>query len=103
MIEVNDLNYDEFVKSNDVVVLKYHGTWCGPCKALNPIIEDISMEHTDVKFGSVDIDENRSLTTKYGVRSIPTMLVFKNGEVVDKLVGAHPKETITSKLEPYLN
>lgn len=103
MTEVNELNYDEFVKKENVVVLKYYGTWCGPCKMLSPVLEKVSEEIPGVDFGNIDVDKNNALAAKHNVRSIPTLLVLKNGEVVDKILGAQPKQSISDVITRWVN
>lgn len=102
MTEITTENIGEFL-NNELFVIKYYGTWCGPCKMLDPIVEEIEGEYSNVVFGKVDIDQQTELTIKYGIRNIPTMAVFKNGEVVERLVGALPKQKITEVLEKHLN
>ena len=103
MTEVSELNYDEFVTTDNVVVLKYYGTWCGPCKMLSPVLDKVSEEHPGVNFGNIDVDKNNGLASKHNVRSIPTVLVLKNGEVVDKILGAQPKQTISDTISRWVH
>jgi len=102
--EVNESNFDEIVlKSDKPVLVDLWAEWCGPCKMVHPIMDELSAEYEGkAVFTSVDVEASPSITTKYRIRNIPTVLFFKNGEVVDKQVGAVPKAKFISKLEPLL-
>jgi len=103
-IEINESNFDELVvKSGKPVVLDFWAVWCGPCRMIAPLIDEMYHEYGDKAIiGKVDVDNNNEISVKYGIRNIPTILFIKNGEVVDKVVGAVPKSTLTAKLDSIL-
>jgi len=103
-LNVTDASFEEEVLKSDVpVVVDLWAEWCGPCRMIGPIIEEMSTEYEGrAKMVKVDIDSNPNIPTKHGVRNIPTVLFFKNGEVVDKQVGAVPKSVFVKKLEALL-
>ncbi len=103
-VEVTDTNFEEVVlKSEKPVIVDFWAEWCGPCRMVGPILTDISDEYEGkVVVAKLDVDSNPNVTMKYGIRNIPTVLYFNNGEVVDKQVGAVPKENFLSKLEPII-
>ena len=103
-LEFTDANFKELVLDSDKPVLvDFWATWCGPCRAIAPLIDELHTEMDGRAFiGKVNIDENSDTPVAYGVRNIPTLLVFKNGEVVDKLVGAVPKSQILEKLQAHM-
>ncbi|MBQ0029308.1 MAG: thioredoxin [Paludibacteraceae bacterium] len=99
-MEVTDKNYSELVAKGDLLVLDFWATWCGPCMALAPTMEQIEKDYAGkpVVVGKVNVDENEDLTDKFSIRNVPTILFIKNGEVVDKCVGAVLKNVITEKI-----
>ena len=104
IVELTDQNFEQEVTKSDVPVLvDMWAVWCGPCKLLEPHVEAIAREYAGkVKVGKMDVDHNHQTAAKYGIRSIPTLLIFKDGRVVDQLVGAVPKQHIVERLERVL-
>jgi thioredoxin 1 len=100
-IEATDSNFDELVLGADKpVIVDFWAEWCGPCRMVGPIVEEVGVEYEGrAVVAKVDVDSNPGITAKYGIRNIPTILYFKNGDVADKQVGAVPKSTIVNKLE----
>tara|TARA_Y100001968_G_C19376457_1_gene727922 strand:- start:79 stop:396 length:318 start_codon:yes stop_codon:yes gene_type:complete len=103
-LEITDSNFKEVVlNSEKPVLVDFWATWCGPCRMIAPIVEELHEElEGKAVIGKVDVDSNSESSANYGVRNIPTLLIFKDGEVVDKLVGAVPKSQILEKLESYM-
>ena len=99
-LTISDDNFEnEVLKSDQPVLIDFWATWCGPCRAIAPIVEDLASEYEGmVKIGKLDVDNNQDTAIKYGVRSIPTLLVFKNGQVKERIIGAVPKTQIVQKL-----
>ena len=101
--EFTDANFDELLSSNKVVVADFWATWCGPCKAMGPSIDELATEYEgQALIGKVDVEENNDLAEKYAIRSVPTLIFFKDGEMVDKQVGAVPKAVLESKIKALL-
>lgn len=97
-----DANIGEAIKKYNTIVIDCWAPWCGPCRMVTPVIEELAREmQGKVVFGKLNVDENPTTSTKHQIMSIPTLLVFKNGNLVDRLVGAYPKEEVKKKLEPY--
>ncbi|MBN2613975.1 MAG: thioredoxin [Bacteroidales bacterium] len=103
-LEFTDSNFDEIVSQADKpVIVDFWAEWCGPCRMVGPIISEIAEQYKDKAIvGKVDVDNNPGISAKYGIRNIPTVLYFKNGEVADKQVGAVPKSVFVNKLESLL-
>jgi thioredoxin 1 len=103
-VEITDSNFSDVVTNSDKpVVVDFWAAWCGPCRMVGPLIEEMHGEYDGrAIIGKVDVDQNPGVSAQFGVRSIPTILFIKNGEVVDKVVGAVPKATLTEKLNAIL-
>ncbi|WP_454945901.1 thioredoxin [Capnocytophaga granulosa] len=103
-LQITDASFDEVVlKSDKPVLVDFWATWCGPCRMLGPVIEELATEYEGrVVVGKVDVDNNQEFAAKYGVRNIPTVLVFKDGEVVGRQVGVAPKKVYTDALDSLL-
>lgn len=103
-IEVTDANFEELVlKSDKPVLVDFWAEWCGPCRMVGPIVAELADEYKDrAVVTKMDVDSNPEISVKFGIRNIPTILFFKNGEVVDKQVGAVPKTILASKLDAIL-
>jgi thioredoxin 1 len=103
-IEITDANFENEVVNSDIpVLIDFWAVWCGPCKLIAPTVEEIANDYQGkVKVGKLDVDNNQMVATKFGIRSIPTLLIFKGGKIVDQIVGAVPKSAIIQKLDAHL-
>lgn len=104
-LEFTDANFQgEVLENEGVTLIDFWAPWCGPCKAIAPIVDELSKEYEGkVKIGKVNVDDNIQVSTKFGIRSIPTILIMKGGEVVDKQVGFTTKQGLVAKLENHLS
>ncbi|NUQ80315.1 MAG: thioredoxin [Bacteroidetes bacterium] len=104
-VTVTDATFEkEVIQSNEPVLVDFWAAWCGPCRMIAPILEEMAPEYAGkLKIAKVDVDVNPMTATKFGIRSIPTLLVFKNGQVVEQIVGAMPKKMLTDKVNVHLN
>lgn len=98
-LEITDANFNEIIQSEKPVLVDFWAEWCGPCRMIAPIVEELASDYDGkAVVGKVDVDSNPQMSAKFGIRSIPTLLVFKNGEVVDKQIGAVGKTILAEKL-----
>lgn len=99
-IKITNANFQaEVIESNKPVLIDFYATWCGPCKMIAPFVEEIANENPDIKVGKIDVDEEGALATAFGIVSIPTLVVVKGGEVVNKAVGYRSKDQILKLLK----
>ena len=102
-VEVTDATFEsEVINSDKPVLVDFWAPWCGPCKMVGPVLEEIAGENAGVKIAKVNVDENQQYAGQLGVFNIPTMIMYKNGEPVDKLVGAMPKQQILDRITPHV-
>lgn len=104
VMELSDQNFEqEVIKGTSVTLVDFWAAWCGPCKMIAPIVEELAGEYEGrVRFGKLNVDDNPAIASKYAIRSIPTLMVFKNGGMVDQLIGVRPKTDIKKTLDKNL-
>ncbi len=102
-VEVSDSNFDEFIKKYNTVVVDCWAPWCGPCRMVAPVVDALAKDLSGkVAFGKLNTDNNQKIALRFYIEAIPTLLVFKNGEMVDRIIGAMPKDALMQKLKPHL-
>ena len=97
--KLNLNNFDSFINNEGILLLDFYADWCGPCRMVLPIVEEIASEREDIAVGKINVDENPELASRYGVISIPTLIVMKDGKIINRASGARPKAQILSMLE----
>lgn len=98
-LEITDANFDQVIATDKPVLVDFWAEWCGPCKMIGPVVEELAGEYEGkAVIGKVNVDENPNISAKFGIRSIPTLLILKGGEIVDKQVGAVPKAVLADKI-----
>ena len=100
--QITDANFEETLATDKLVVIDFWAEWCGPCRKLSPVVDELAAEYEGkVLIVKCDAEENMEMTSKFGIRNLPTLLFIRNGEAVDRLVGAVPANMITEKIESY--
>ena len=104
IVTVTDRDFDQQVKEGGLTLVDFWAAWCGPCQVIAPILEDLAQEYAGrLTVAKLNVDENRETAARFGIRSIPTLLIFKGGQVAEQIVGAVPKEEISKVVDRHLN
>ena len=102
-VDVTDNTFEDVIKRNSLVVIDCWASWCGPCRMIAPIVEELAKEYAGkILFGKLNVDENQRIPLQHQIMSIPTLLVFKNGQLVDRIIGAVPKKVLEQKIGQYV-
>jgi len=102
-VEVSDATFKDVIQNHPLVVVDCWAPWCGPCHMVAPVIEEMARDYAGkILFGKLNMDENREVATKYQIMSIPTLLVFKNGKLIDRIIGAMPRQMLEPKITKHL-
>jgi thioredoxin 1 len=102
-VTLTDATFEDFVKNNPLAVVDCWAEWCGPCRMIGPVVEQLAKDFAGkVMFGKLNVDQNPATAARFGIMSIPTLLIVKDGTLVDSIAGAVPRDHIVSKLQPYL-
>ena len=102
-VEMTDATFKEMIQNHSLVVVDCWAPWCGPCQMVAPVIKELARDYAGkILFGKLNVDKNQEVSTQYGIMSIPTLLVFKNGKLVDTIIGAIPRQMLEPKIRSYL-